>query len=122
MQCPICEGMTFKITVPRAITVEFDGDGDHEVTETDNPGDLFWDDDSECQCDQCALAGHVRDFKEGAPISEHTRRQLEQRYLAAQEPDDRPRTVLVLSRMPDDELLERIQDMYREDHPELFED
>jgi hypothetical protein len=114
--------LTFNITVPRAITVEFDGDGDHEVTETDNDGDLCWEDASECVCEQCKLEGRVADFEEGAAMTEQIRNQLEKRYHSAQEPEDGLRTDLVLSRMPDDELLERIQVMYREDHPEQFED
>lgn len=61
-QCPICGGTDLKITVEKDILVSFEGE-DHEVLDSDLPGDLVWDDTSHAECNDCGHEAPLGEMK-----------------------------------------------------------
>lgn len=66
MKCPTCGNRHLQIVVQMLADVQFDAEGDHEVT--DGPyGDVEFDDESFAICstnlDGCGWAGNVGDLK-----------------------------------------------------------
>jgi hypothetical protein len=55
MRCPECKSEgPFKISATSRFTVYDDGTDGHE--------DVEWDDDSDCECDNCDHSGTVKDY------------------------------------------------------------
>lgn len=62
-QCPVCGGTDLKITVEKQILVTFFEDGEHEVLDSDLPGDLVWDDASPAECSDCGHEAPLGEMK-----------------------------------------------------------
>lgn len=59
MQCPKCQNEEpFKIEVRALITLYDDGSDPDEGL-----GDIDWQDDTYCECGQCAHYGTIKDFR-----------------------------------------------------------